>query len=85
MRSPVLYFFLLVLGVLFNLTLNVVHKYSRFLKSFSKKDLKLVLSKKSSLIIFDLGFMLLLVKADFFFEKQGYKRDTFVIFDFNHF
>lgn len=59
MRSPILNFFLLVLGVLFNFTTDIIHKYSRFSKSLPEKILKLILSEGSSLIIFDLGLVLL--------------------------
>lgn len=78
MRSPVLYFFLLMLKVLFNLILDAVYKRSRFSKAFSEEGLKLVPGRGSSLITLNLGLMLLPAEVDCFFEKLDYKKDAFM-------
>ena len=41
MKSPILYFFLLILGVAFNLTLNSVHKNLGVIEIFSEESLEL--------------------------------------------
>lgn len=43
MESPILHFFLLILGVLFNLAPDVVYKHDRFFKVLLKKDLEFIL------------------------------------------
>lgn len=52
MKSPILYFFLLILSVLYNLALDAVYKYDRFSKPLSKKGIKFILDKKVDLVIF---------------------------------
>lgn len=73
MRNLVLYFFLLVLGIVFNLTPNAIYKYGRFFKAFPEKSLKLVLSGRDNSVMFDLSLMLLPAKDDPISEKRGYK------------
>lgn len=80
MKSLVLYFFLLILGVLFKLILDIVHKCSRFSKTLSEKGLKFVLSKGRGPVTFDSGFMLLSAKIDLISKKRICKRDAFVVF-----
>lgn len=78
MRNPVLYFFLLVLEVWFDLTLNIVHKCSRFPKILSKKFFKFISSEKNDPVTFDPGLILLPREIDPIPEKWGCKRDVFV-------
>lgn len=54
---------------LFNFILDVVYKCNRLSKALLKKDLKLVLSEKSNLILFFLYFILLLLKINFIIKK----------------
>lgn len=69
MRSPIFDFFLLVLGVTFNLTSDVIHKRSGFSKVLSEKSLEFILSGESGPITFDSGLMLLPTEVDFLLEK----------------
>ena len=69
MRSLVLYFFLLVLEVLFNLTPDTIYKCSRFSKTLLEKSLKFVLCEKGGLRLFNPSFILLLAKINYFFIK----------------
>lgn len=64
MRSLVLNFFLLVLRILFNLTLNVSHKYNKFFATLSKKSFEFILSNKKSIVAFNLSFILLLIEVE---------------------
>lgn len=50
----------------FNLTSDIVHKYSRFSQTFYEKNLKFIQNKKKGPVIFGPGIMLLLAKDNFF-------------------
>lgn len=63
-KNPILYLFLLVLGVFFNFIIDVVYKRSRFPKVFTEKTLEIVLDKKIGSVTFDLGLVLLSVEID---------------------
>lgn len=76
---------MLVLGVLYNLTLDTIHKHARFSKAFPKKNLKLVASSGCSLVMLDPGFMLLPANVDLILEEQGCRRDMFMTFSPNGF
>lgn len=52
MRGLILYFFLLILGVLFNFALDIVYKYDRFSETLLKKGFKFVSGNKISLVLF---------------------------------
>lgn len=80
MRNRILYFFLLVLKLFFNLTLNIIYKRSGFPKAFLKKDLKFVSCRRVSLVKFHLGLMLLVTKVDSILEEQNCKRNAFLAF-----
>lgn len=69
MTSLVIYFFLLVLGVLLNLTPDIIHKYSKFFKAFFEKGLKFVSDRRSGLITIDLSLMLLPAEVDPILEE----------------
>lgn len=69
MRNVVLYFFLLVFRVLFDFISNDIYKCSRFLETFPKKSLKLVLGARCSPITFNSGFMLLQAEVNLIPEK----------------
>lgn len=78
MGNPVLYFFLLILRVLFNLTPDIVYKCSGLPKALSKKGLKLVPCKRGNPVSFDLSLILLLTEIDPFSKEQGCKKYAFV-------
>lgn len=65
MKNPILYFFLLILGVLFNPAPDIIYKRNRFSKILLEKDLQLVSDKKNSPLLFFFCLMLLLLKLDF--------------------
>lgn len=64
-----LYFFLLLLGILLDLSLNANYKEDKFFKTLLKKDLKFVLSRKNGIIAFNLSFMLFPAKIDFVLKE----------------
>lgn len=69
MESLILYFFLLVLGILLNLGLNTSHKQGGLFKTLLKEGFKFVSNRRSNIIAFKLSFVLLLVKVDFVLEE----------------
>lgn len=81
MRSPVLYFFLLVIKVFFDFIPNVVNKRGRFFKTLLEKCFAFVLNKGSDPILLNLSFMLLPMEVDPISEKQGCKEDTLVAYN----
>lgn len=85
MKGSVLYFFLLVLGVSLNLTLDIIYKCSRFSEVFSEKNLKLVLCGGDGLVTFDPCLMLLPTKVNPIPEKISYKRDVIMTLDLSNF
>lgn len=60
--------------ILFYFSLNASYKSGEFFKTLLKKDLKFVLYKRDSIVIFNLDLMLLLVKINLITEKQGCKK-----------
>lgn len=46
-----------------------------------EKALKFVSSKKNNIVIFNLGLLLLLVKADFILKEQSYKKKVLGVCD----
>ena len=79
-KDSILYFLLLVLKILLDLSLDVSYKQGRFSKALSEKSFKLVLSKRNGIIVFNLSFVLLPAEVDPISEKQGCKRDAFVAY-----
>lgn len=77
MKSQILYFFLLILKIPFNLGPDAGQKQGRFFKTLSEKGLKLVSSRKNSIVIFDLSFVLLLAKIDPVVEEKSCKKHAF--------
>lgn len=76
MESIILYFILLLLSILVNLSLDNSHKQDKFFKTLLEKRFKFVSSNRSSTIVLNLDFLLRLVEIDLLPEKQGYKRDV---------
>lgn len=79
MKNSIYHFFLLILKVLFNLTINAICKYNRFFKTLMKKNLEFNLRKKVGSISLFLYFILLPLKVNLVLEKQRYKKDIFSI------
>lgn len=78
MGDLILYFFLLVLGILLSLNLDTCHKQGKFSETLLKKSLKFVINTMDSTIVFNLGLVLLPAEVNSSPEKQGCKRDAFV-------
>ena len=77
-RGPILYFFLLVLGIPLDLGPDVSYKQGEFSETLLKEGLKFVLNIGDSIIVFNLRFVLLPAKVNPVLKKQGCKRDAFV-------
>ena len=75
-RSPILYFLLLVLGILLNLGPDTSYKQGRFPKTLLEKSLQFLLSKKNDIVAFDFSLILLLIEIDSIPEEQSRKRDA---------
>ena len=80
MRDSILYFFLLVLGIPFDLGPDVSHKQGRFSKTLLKEGLEFVSSKENDIVVFNLRFVLLLAEVNPILEKQSRKGDAFVAY-----
>lgn len=63
-KSYILDFLQLVLGVSFDLTLDVVHKQSRFSNIISQKELKFVLRQKDGPVAINSGLVRLPTEID---------------------
>ena len=77
-RSPVLYFFLLVLGVPFNLTPDAVYERGRFSETFSEKRRKFVPCEGDGPVSFNTSLVLLPADVDPISEERGRERDAFI-------
>lgn len=64
-KNPVLYFFLLILRIYFNLIPDIIPKRIKFFKTLLKESFKFVLYELGNLILLRFGFMLLPVEDDF--------------------
>lgn len=74
MRSLILNFLLLVFGISLNLNLDAGQKQDRFCKILLEKGFKLVPSRESNTVAFDLGLILLLVEIDLISEEQIHRK-----------
>ena len=77
-RDPVFYFFLLLLGISFDFTLDAIYKCGWFPKTFPKKYFKFVSGRENGLITFDPDLILLSAEVDSFLEEQNCKKYMFV-------
>lgn len=77
-RSLVLYFFLLVLQVSFDFTLDIINKRGGLSKTLLKESFKFVLSKDSNLIPLNLSLVLLPMEVDSISEKQSFKKNMLI-------
>lgn len=69
MTSSILYFFLLVLKIPLNFSLDIIYKQSRFFKILAKKCFKLAPNKRDDTFMFDLSLVLLLAEIEYIAEK----------------
>lgn len=67
----------MVLKILLDFNTNISYKQCRFFKTYSKKGLEFILNIKNGIIVFNLSFVLLLIKVDPIIEKQNCKKNTF--------
>lgn len=81
MKSSILDFFLLVLGIPLDLALDTSHKQVGFSKTLPKKSLKFVLSKKDGIVTFNLSFVLLPMEVNLVLEKKNCKKDAFIAYN----
>ena len=76
MGDPILYFLILVLGVLLNLGSDIGYKRGGFSETLSEKSLEFILSKGGGHVALNLGLVLLLAKVDPGVEERGRKGNT---------
>ena len=77
-RGPILYFFLLVLGIPLDFDPDASHKQGGFSKTLLEKSLEFVPNKKDSIVAFNLSFVLLPAEINPVLEEQRRKKDAFV-------
>lgn len=80
-ESSILYFFLLVLKILFNLSLDISCKQDKFSKILQKKSLKFISKNSNGTILFNLSLVLFLVEVNFISKKQSFKKNVLVVND----
>lgn len=80
MRRPVLYCFLLVLGVFFDLIPDIVNKRGGFFKTLLKESLKFVPCEGSYPVSLNLSLVLLLAEVDYISKEQDCKRDAYMAY-----
>lgn len=78
--GPILYFFLFVFGISFDLTPNAIHVRGRLAETFLEKGLEFVLFEVIVPFSPDPSLMLLPAKVDLIAEEKGRKRYAFVAF-----
>lgn len=71
-------FFLLVLGLPLNLSLDISYKHCGISKILLEKNLKFIPSKRSGTIVFNLNLVLLPAEVDLISEEQSRKRDALI-------
>lgn len=76
MRSPILYFLLLVLGIPLTLGLYASQKWGRFSKTLSKKSFEFIASRGGAIAL-NQSFVLLPVEIDSVIGKQSQKENLF--------
>lgn len=81
-KNSILYFPLLVLKILLNLSFNADYKQNKFSKTLPKKDLKFVLNKRDDIVAFKLSFVLLPVKVNLILKNQSRKRYMLIVCSF---
>lgn len=69
MKGPILYFFLLVLGIPINLGLDIDYKQVGFSKALLEKSLEFVPGKGGNSVTLNLSLVLLLMEVDSILKK----------------
>lgn len=67
-----------------NYSLDTVHKQGRFFKTLAKKSFKLISSRKCSILLFDLSFILLHPKIDLIAEEQSRKKHMLKVYSIDY-
>ena len=80
-RVPILYFFLLVLGILLDFGPDASHKQGGFSKTLPEKGFQFVPSRRDGIVAFNLSFVLLPAEVNPISEQQGREGDAFVARD----
>lgn len=80
MKNLILYFFLLVLRVFFNLILDDFYKRGRFVKTLIEKSSEYILFKVNNLILLNLSLILLLAEINPIIKKQSWKKNVLMAF-----
>ena len=78
-KDPILYFFLLVFSISLNLSPDVSHKQGGFSKTLPKEAFEFDSNRRNGIVAFNLRFVLLLAEVNPISEKQGCKKDTFIV------
>ena len=78
MKSPVFYFFLLILRVSFNFTPDVVNERGGFSKTLLEECLEFVPSEGSNPVPLNLSLVLLPAEVDPISKEQGREGDALV-------
>lgn len=76
MKSLILNFFLLVLRIPLDFSLNADQKGSKFSKTFLDKSLGFVSSKEDGIITFNMDFVLLSAEVDPILKEKSNKKDA---------
>ena len=82
--DPILYFFLLMLGIPLDFGPDASHKQSRYSKIWPKEGLKFVPNRGDSIFAFNLSFVLLLAENNLVLEKKGCKKNAFIAHGSGH-
>lgn len=77
MKSPILYFLLLVLRIPLNLVPDASHKQGKFPKTLLGKSLKFISSRGGGIIVFKLSFVLLPAEINLIAKEQSCKKNAF--------
>lgn len=83
-KSLILYFFLIMLKIILNLSPDTSYKHSKFLKTLLKKSFKFALSKKDNIITFNLSFELLLAEVNSISKKQNCEKNALIVYNFGY-
>lgn len=82
-EGPILYFFLLILGISLDLGRDASHKQDKFSKILLKKGFEFIISRKYGIVASKLSFMLLPAEVNPVSEKWNCKEDVFVTCGFS--
>ena len=67
-----------MLGILFDLCLDISYKQDGFFKTFLKEGIEFIPSKGDSIVAFNQSFVLLPVEVNPIIKEQSCKRDLFI-------